>query len=509
MKNSRKKSNKEAMNLIPRNPVVVILGHVDHGKTSILDYIRKTHIAEKEAGGITQHIGAYQIEHQNKIITFIDTPGHEAFSAMRARGAKVADIAVLVVAADEGVKPQTKEAINYIKKSALPTILALSKIDKPEAQPEKVKKELMAENFIVEDLGGKVPAVEVSAKTGQGINDLLDLINLVAEMEELKADVSKPAVGSVIESCLDSQKGPLATLLIRDGILKLKDCLVTQSTFGVVKSMENFNGEKIKEAGPSTPVVILGFNKVPTVGEKFKVESDPVCSAELTKRYLKLKSEKYEKDREVFSIKEGQKVLNIILKTDVRGSIEAVKNALSSLASDKVIFRFLRSEVGDITEDDVKLAHSSQGIIIGFRVKRPSSVNALIERLKVKVKIFELIYELVQAVRLAAMNLLEPEIVRNDLGEVKILAVFKKEKNRIVIGGKVISGRVKRGSLIEVIRNEEKVGQGRLLQLQRNRKDIEEVAKGSECGILFEGNIDIQEGDILKVYEEEKIRQEL
>lgn len=491
-------------NLISRSPVVVILGHVDHGKSSILESIKDLKITEKESGGITQHIGAYEIEHQNKKITFIDTPGHEAFSAMRSRGAKVADIAVLVVAAEEGVRPQTKEAVSYIKKSGIPMIVAINKIDRPEANPEKVKRELSQLDILVESMGGKVPSVETSAKTRKGIPELLELILLLAEMGDLEGNLNKPAEGVVIEAYLDRQRGPTATLLLREGALKPGDILATSSTLGKIKILENFQGDSIKEALPSMPIIIIGLENVPQIGEKIKVFSN----IEEAKKYIE-KKEKKSEGGEVFFMEPGKKVLNLILKADVSGSLEAVEEIIKTLPQEKVVLRILKKEAGDINESDVKLAASSKAKILGFRVKINSQVSALALRQKIKIITFDVIYEIVQGLRQIMEKVVEPEAVRIDLGKVKILTVFLERKNRQVIGGKVIEGEVKKGTPIEVFRGEEKIGRGKLINLQKNKKDAEKAIKGEDCGILYEGELKIEEGDILVIYKEEKRKGEL
>ena len=503
---------------------MVVLGHVDHGKTTLLDYIRKTNVAEKESGGITQHIGAYQIKHPvkapatptgqvMKTITFIDTPGHEAFSQMRSRGAKVADIAILVVAAEEGVKPQTKEVISHIKEFEIPVVVAINKIDKPEANPGKVIGELAKEGIVVESQGGKVPSVNVSAKTGKGVDELLEIILLVAEMEELKADAAKSASGVVIESYLDSQRGPVATLLIQNGTLKKGDIIVCGDSYGGVKMLENFQGDSIEEAPPSAPALVLGINQAPTVGDKFEV----VDSEEMAR-------EKVEKSAASESMQAGPskfegfggKILNLILRADVRGSLEAIEGVLKNIKQENVVINILKSEVGDISESDVKLAFSTGSTIIGFRVKLSNFILELAKRQRVRIKTFEIIYELVEEVKRGLIKLLEPEIVREDLGKLKVLAIFRKEKSRMIVGGKVISGKVENKALVNIIRparssggNEEKIGKGRIIQLQQNKKDINEVEKGKEAGILFEGDMVIEEGDILEIYREEKKAREL
>jgi len=492
--------------------VVVVLGHIDHGKTSLLQAIRKIQFTgEKPGGVITQHIGAYQVavptgrqEKDGKKITFIDTPGHEAFSQMRSRGAKVADIAVLVVDTTQGVQAQTKEVISQTKLAGIPIIVALNKIDIPGANPEKTKGELSKEGVLVESLGGKVPQVLVSAKTGQGIEDLLELILLVAEMEDLKTDISKSAEGAVIESYLDSQRGPTATLLLTEGIFKKGDTLGTPSTFGKIKSLESFRGVPIEKALPSDPIIVVGFENVPKVGEGFKV----FPGIEEAKSYLKI-SEK--KAPEVLEISAGQKVLNLILKSDVLGSIEAIEEVLRGLPQEKVILRILKSEVGEVSERDIKLAKGGRAVILGFRVKISKTSKILAERNKIKIMTFEIIYDLVEGVRKFMEKIVEPESVRMEVGKVKVLAIFLAEKNRQIVGGKVTEGEVRRGVQIEIFRggegeNEELVGKGRLINLQRNKKDIERIPKGEECGILYEGEAKIELGDTLVIYTEERLR---
>jgi translation initiation factor IF-2 len=481
---------------ISRPPVVVVLGHVDSGKTSILDAIRKSHVAEKETGGITQHIGAYQIEKDGKKITFIDTPGHEAFSAMRARGAKVADIAILVVDATQGVQDQTREAISHIKKAAIPLIVALNKIDRPEANPAIIKQQLSKEGVLVESFGGKVPLILTSAKTGEGIEELLEMILLLAEIEDLKADISKKVEGTIIESYLEDKRGPLATAIINEGILKKGDIIGTPSAVGRVRNLENFQGKIIDKAFPADPVVILGFEEVPRVGEKFTIFED------MEKAKESLQSTEQKEKREVFEIQPGQKILNLILKTDVLGSLEAISGILTGLPQDKIILKILKAEVGDVDEADLKLAKSTRALILGFRVKIPPIIETIAEREKIKIKTFEIIYELVEGVRKFMEKIMEPEIIREDFGKVKVLAIFLTEKSRQVVGGKVFEGEVRKGASIEILRGEEVVGQGKLINLQRNKKDTDKVEKGEECGILYEGNVRVEEGDVLVIYQE-------
>jgi len=492
------KKIKQKNNLQLRPPVVAILGHVDHGKTSILDVIRKSKIAEGESGGITQHIGAYQAEHQGKKITFIDTPGHETFSAMRSRGAKVADIAILVIACDAGIKPQTKEAIKHIKQANIPMIVALNKIDKKEAQPEKVKGELMKYEVAVESMGGDIPSVNMSAKTGKGIDDLLEIITLVAEMEELKTDPDKPAEGTIIELNCDNKRGITATLLVKEGTLKSRDIIGTDSAYGRVKTMEDFQLNDIKSALAGTPIIVTGFNQPPCIGEKFKV-------FENTKKAEAKINPKKSESPQVLDIEDNQKVLNIILKTDVCGCMEAVKQSLQNIPSnDEVVLRILKADVGDIAESDVKLAQSAKAKIVGFRVKASPSIRHLAQQKKVKITTFDVIYELIQGVRDFLSKLLAPKIIRVPLGKLKVLALFRKEKDRQIIGGKVTSGQAKKGALVDVIRDDKKIAQGKAIKVQRDKKELDEVNRDQECGVLFKGPVVIEEKDILEFYEEKR-----
>lgn len=498
-----REEKKTIENLKPRPPIVVVLGHVDHGKTTLLDTIRKTNVVAKESGGITQHIGAYQIKYNDKLITFIDTPGHEAFSQMRSRGAKVADIAVLVVAAEEGVKPQTKEVISCIQKEKIPVIVVLNKIDKPQANIEKTTGELEKEGLIIEARGGKVPAVRVSALQGTGINELLEMILLMAEMEELKADLDKPASGAVVESFLDNKRGATATFLVLEGILKIGQYVFCGDTYGKVKGLENFRGEKIEEAGPSTPAVIIGLNEAPVVGETFEVTDNEKTAS------IKSSLDKKEKIQPELESKEGKKILNLILKADVRGSLEAVENSIIKLELEEVCLNLIKSNTGDISEADVKLAYPSEAIIIGFRVKTSPSVLNLAKRSGVKIRDYEIIYELFEGIKKEAAKLLEPEIEREKLGKLKVIAIFRKEKSRMIIGGKVLEGKIVNKALLDVIRSEGKIISGRIVQLQHNKKDMAEVEKGREAGILFEGEPIIEEGDILECYRIERKKREL
>ena len=481
-----------------RPPVVVVLGHVDHGKSSILEAIREDfNITAKESGGITQHIGAYRVEYQNKEIAFIDTPGHEAFSAMRSRGAKVADVALLVVAVDEGVKKQTKEAILQIKKAKLPMIVVLNKIDKPGANQDKVKQELSQQDVFVEDFGGKIPVVMTSATTKQGIPELLEMILLVSELEDLRADKSKPGEGVIIESYTDTQRGATATLLVRDGTVRTGDAIGTKSVTGKVRIMEDAQRISMEQATPSTPATVLGFENPPQIGEEFRVfANEAAARAEVSLE---------KQTREQIDSNEETQFFDIVLKADVQGSLEALGGMLKAITDDKMVLRIVAAEVGDIGEKDVRLAQGTGARIFGFHVKVNSGIAVLADREKVKIEMFSVVYELVQRVDSLMKKAKEPEIVRKDLGKMEVLEIFRTEKNSQIIGGKIVDGEAKKGSKVEIMREGEMVGKGRAVSLKRGQTDANTVSKGEEGGILYEGSEKIQEGDILQFYEYETI----
>lgn len=484
------------------------MGHVDHGKSSLLEAIKDFKITSRESGGITQHIGAYEVSHNDKQITFIDTPGHEAFSAMRARGAQVADIALLVVDAAQSVQPQTKEAIMAIKRAEIPMIAVLNKIDLPNANPQKIKGELAKVDVLVESMGGTIPSVEVSAKEKIGIDELLEMILLVAEMQDLKADLDSPADGLIIESYMDSFKGPVATAIVQRGILNKKDVIATDLAIAKVKSILNFQNKEIEHGMPSQPVIILGFDKVPAVGEKFKTYS----SAEEAMSEIRKEKPKREIGASVVEADPNKKVLNIILKGDVFGSLEAIDGMLKNLPQEKIGLRILKSEVGDVNENDVKLAEMSKATIIGFRVKVTNPVMQYMKadtEKSIRIKTFNVIYELIQDVRLSMEKNLEAETVRKDIGKLKTLVVFWGEKNRQIVGGKVTDGEFKKGLKLEVVRDNARVGSGKIVNLQRNKKDVDLAKKGDEAGILFEGNVKIEKGDIIVAFAEERRKGEL
>ncbi|HNP79527.1 MAG TPA: translation initiation factor IF-2 [Candidatus Pacearchaeota archaeon] len=481
---------KKNENLIVCPPVVVILGHIDHGKTSLLMAIKNFNVLEKEAGGITQHVGAYQIEHKHKKITFLDTPGHESFSAIRARGSKAADIAVLVVDACEGVKKQTREAINHIKEAGISTVVALNKTDKPEANPEMVKQQLAKEDIVVESFGGDILSIEISAKTGKGIDELLDLIQLVAEMKELKADLNASPEGVIIESYLDNKRGPVATVTVEQGILKIGDIVGTNSVSGRIRSMEDFQGKEKTEAYPSEPVVIMGLDNVPALGERFS------CF----KTIDEAKSQIHNKEIFVSSFKcaeTDKPILSVIIKADAIGSLEGIEELFKTLPQEDVCLRVIKADVGNVNENDAKLAKSSKSVIYAFRVKKDKTADALIERDKIKFFEFDLIYGLAQKTRELMERKIKKEKIREDLGKMEISVIFRTEKNRQIIGGLVTEGEANRTATIEIMRNGEKLGEGRIIDLQANKKSFESVKTGRECAILYQGNERIKEGDEL------------
>jgi translation initiation factor IF-2 len=497
-----------------RPPVVVVLGHVDHGKTKLLDVIRNTNLVDKEAGGITQHIGAYQINFNNRSITFLDTPGHEAFTAIRSRGVKVADLAVLVVAADESVKPQTREAIKIIKAENLPFLVAINKIDKEGANPTKVKQDLAAEDVLVENWGGKIPVVEISAKTGQNISELLEMILLLADIEELKEDLSIPAEGVIIETYLNKKCGYMATALIQKGILRLGDWIVVGKVWGKVKSMHDYNGKPIKEARPSQPVVITGWNEAPETGVNFvtaysKKELDEIIENNSSINLAPL-FEFFKESPE----DETKKMYNLILKADVRGSLEAINVALKAINSDYVKCRVISYDISDITENDVKTAIATKSDIVGFRVNILPSAARLADKEKIKIQVFDIIYDLVESIRENMTNLLETQISKILIGKLKVLAFFKKSAKSQIFGGKVIFGRISRGKMGDVIRGDSIIASGKIGQIQRNKEDVDEVKENFEAGIrldfIFDKPFnDVMVGDILEAYEEEKIERTL
>ena len=495
--------------LVERPPVVVVMGHVDHGKTSLLDRIRKTDVARREKGGITQHIGASQVELENgKKITFLDTPGHEAFTTLRARGAKVADIAVLVVAADDGVMPQTVEAINHAKDAGIPIIVAVNKIDLPQANPEKVLRELSEHGLIPEEWGGDTPVVRVSAKTGEGIDELLEMITLVAELEELKANPKGKTKAVIIETKLDPKRGPVATAIVQNGTLKVGDIFVAGATHGRVRAMIDDKGRRLKEAPPGTPVELLGFEELPEPGDILIVVSDEKTArllAEQRKRQKeqeKLKGTALKLEEIYEKIQKGElKELKIVLKADTIGSIEALKKALEELSTDKVKVSIIHSGVGAISESDIMLAKASGAIVIGFNTRPNPAARRLLEEEKVDVRTYGIIYDAVEDVKKALEGLLEPEKVEELLGQAEVRATFKIKKVGTVAGCYVLEGKLVRGAKARLVREGVVIYDGEIEGLKRFKEDVKEVPKGFECGVKLKDFNDIKVGDIIECYE--------
>src|SRR5213080_1018860 len=501
----------------PRPPVVTVMGHVDHGKTSLLDYIRRTKVAAGEAGGITQHIGAYHVETARGVITFLDTPGHEAFTAMRARGAKVTDIVVLVVAADDGVMPQTIEAINHAKAAEVPLVVALNKIDKHEANPDKVKQELLTHGVVPEEFGGESPVVPVSAKTGQGIDELLEQLLLQAEVLELKASVEAPAKGVVIEARLDKGRGPVATVLVQAGTLNRGDIVLTGAVFGRVRAMLDENAKPVHSAGPSIPVEIQGLSEVPNAGEEMRVLTDERKAREIALfrqgkfRDVKLAKQQAAKLENVFEqMGEGEKkVLNLLIKADVQGSQEALIHALTRLGSDEVKVTVVHAGVGGITESDVNLAMAARAIIIGFNTRADAAARKLAESAGIQVRYYNIIYEAVDEIKAALSGMLAPERKESVIGLVEVRQVFRISKIGTVAGCYVLEGTVRRGAQVRVLRDNVVIHTGDIDSLKRFKDDVREVKAGFECGMSLKNFSDIKEGDQLEVFEVQEVARSL
>ena len=508
MYNFRAMPDKTNKKLTSRPPVVVIMGHVDHGKTKLLDYIRKTTVAEQEAGGITQHIGAYEIVRpstssgQVRKITFLDTPGHEAFSKLRGRGVKAADIAILVVAADDGVKPQTIEALNHIKEANLPFIVAISKLDKPEATPEKIKKELAENDTLVESWGGKIPSVEISAKEGTNIEQLLDLIELMSDLNDFKADSQKPGEGIVIETNMDSRRGIIASLLILNGSLKVGNYILSGEATGKIKMLEDFLGKSIGSATFSSPVLVVGFSKLPLVGEKFVTSEIPFSPA------LKIATKIgrfIEKSLETET--DNNTVVNVVVKADVQSSVEALKESLekmtffaqggSASGGENGCLKVLKAEVGNINDSDLRLADMGNAIILAFNVKNEPNI-IVTEKQKENLISGDIIYDILDQAKIAIEKKLKPKVEIEEIGRLSVLANFRQEKNKQIIGGRVISGEILKGVKLEVLRNDAVIGKGKIISLQSDKKDVGKVEAGHETGIGIDfGEPKILAGDII------------
>jgi translation initiation factor IF-2 len=500
------KEKKEELKTRP--PVIVVMGHVDHGKTKLLDAIREADVVAGESGGITQHIGAYQVTRKNQKITFIDTPGHEAFTAMRSRGAKVADIAILVVAADDGVKPQTVEAFRIIEASKVPFIVAINKIDKEGADINRVKQELSSQlNIISEDWGGKIPCLPVSALKGEGVDDILDMLLLVAEMEEdnLKANPSAKAVGTVVESHIDKGAGPVATILVQNGSLKIGDQLCFNGLiYGKVKALKSYRFENIDLAEPSTPTQVLGLKVSPEVGDVLEVGQGEKLK---TKKIIS-KTRSEQQFNPESEIEDDSSKLNLIIKADFLGSAEAIEESLMKINTKKVKVRIIYKGLGNIGEGDIKKAEDSGAQIVGFNVKINSQVEDIVRDKNIKVNVFDVIYDLIEYVKLEMKDMFKPEIVRRDLGKLEVLAVFRTEKDFQIIGGKVIDGQVESDAKADIWRKESFVDQGEILELQAGKQNVSSVENGQECGMKYKGQPLVQVGDIIYFYKEEELKNE-
>ena len=523
--------NANSANAIIRPPVVVVMGHVDHGKTKLLDAIRETNIVDQESGGITQHIGAYQVElhpeHEQsdkeiprsardnfsdkvRKITFLDTPGHEAFKSMRSRGSKIADVAIIVVAADDGLKPQTMEVINLVQQENLPFVVAINKIDKEGADVDRVKKELAEINLIPEDWGGKTVCVPISAKAKQGLGELLDMVLLVSELEDLKADPTVRAVGTIIESHIDKGEGPVATVLIQAGTLRPGDLIVVGQVAGKVRMLKNFKGEDVLSAGPSMPVKILGLKEVPQVGDILEVTADKKMVKEMLKKAgYKKEASLRAADQVAATIskeeegKDDVPTLNLVLKADVLGSQEAILESLSRFADPEVKVKVVKKGLGNVTDVDVLAAEASRALIVAFRVKNFPSAEELARNKKVEIGYYEIIYKLLEEIENRLKKLLLPQIVRTELGKIQILAVFRTEKNSMIAGGKILEGKVRAKTKAKVIRAGEFIVMGELAELRSGKQMVAEAVKGEDCGFKFIGEPVIKEHDVLEIYQEE------
>ena len=504
--------NDKEEDLVLRPPVVTIMGHVDHGKTTLLDYIRHSKVVEGEFGGITQHIGAYQITHNDGKITFIDTPGHAAFTEMRARGASVTDIVIIIVAADDGVMPQTVEAIDHAKSAGVPIIVAVNKIDKPNVNIERVMQQMSEHGITPETWGGEIPFVNISAQTGEGVDLLLETIQIISEVNGYKANPSRYAIGTVIESKVDKNIGGVASLLIQNGTLRLGDPIVVGAFAGRVRTMKNDRGEAIVEAGPSTPVEITGISDNPSAGDKFMAfETESEAKSVAAKRYAALKEEKNKKEvvslDDLFAkIKSGQKEINVVLKADVRGSEEAVRSSLEKIDVEGVRVNVIRSGIGTITESDVVLANASNAIIIGFNVIPSSITKEVAKEYGVEIRLYTIIYKVIEEMELAMKGLLDPEFEEHVLGSAEIRKIFTFSKVGKIAGCYVTEGIMKSGAQARVIRDGVIIYDGRIASIQREKDQAKEVKKGFECGITLENYSDIKEGDIIENYEMVEIK---
>ncbi|GAB4040904.1 hypothetical protein GCM10028809_66510 [Spirosoma gilvum] len=504
--------------LQPRAPIVTIMGHVDHGKTSLLDYIRRAKVAAGEAGGITQHIGAYSVKtSDDRMITFLDTPGHEAFTAMRARGAKVTDVVIIVIAADDSVMPQTREAINHAQVAGVPIVFAFSKVDKPGADAEKIRTELAAMNFLVEEWGGKYQAQEISSKSGMGVDDLLEKVLLEAELLELKANPDRRALGTVIEASLDKGRGYVSTVLVENGTLRQGDIMLVGAHYGRIRAMTNDRGDRIKEAGPSTPVQILGLPGAPQAGDKFNVMETEREAREIANKREQLLREQTLRTRKHITLEEiGRrkaigtfKELNVIVKGDVDGSVEALSDSLLQLSTEEVQVNIIHKAVGQISESDVLLASASDAVIVGFQVRPSSSARRLAEQEQIEIRLYSIIYDAINEVRDAMEGLLAPTVEEVIVGNIEVRDVFKISKVGTVAGCYVTEGTIKRNNKIRIIRDFIVIHTGEISALKRFKDDVNEVKTGYECGLSIRNFNDIEVGDIIESFELKEVKRTL
>ena len=501
----------DSPNLVSRPPVVTILGHVDHGKTSLLDAIREANVADREIGGITQHMAAYQVEKSGQKITFLDTPGHEAFTAIRSRGARVTDIAILVVAADDGIMPQTLEAINHAKAADVPIVVAINKMDLPGADPEKVKRQLSEQNLLVEDWGGDVISVPVSARTGEGLQDLLDNILLVSEIAELKANPDKPATGVIIEARLDRKRGPTTTVLIQGGTLSISDFVVAGGAWGRVKALTNDQGGSVKAVIPGTPVEVLGFGSLPEAGDTFSVVDNERLARSLATKRRESKARQLNQgraltlDQVVNQIDAGDvKELNLVLKADVQGSVEALRQSLEHITEGEAKVRILHAGSGGITESDILLASASDAIIVGFNVGEELGIDRVSERMGVEIRHYQIIYQLIEDIERALHGILEPTYSDIIIGRAEVREIFPSKRNVQIAGCRVMEGRITRGGAIRILRNGEIVTESTIASLRHFRDEVNEINTGVECGIMLQGFNAYETGDILEAHRQER-----
>ena len=501
----------DSSTLVSRPPVVTILGHVDHGKTSLLDAIRQANVADKEIGGITQHMAAYQVEASGQKITFLDTPGHEAFTAIRSRGARVTDIAILVVAADDGIMPQTLEAINHAKAADVPIVVAINKMDLPGADPERVKRQLSEQNLLVEDWGGDVISVAVSARTGEGLQDLLDNILLVSEIAELKANPDKPATGVIIEARLDRKRGPTTTVLIQGGTLGISDFVVAGGAWGRVKALTNDQGHTVKTVVPGTPVDVLGFGSLPEAGDAFSVVANERLARSIATERRESKANQLNQgraltlDQVVNQIDAGDiKELNLVLKADVQGSVEALRQSLEQITEGDAKVRILHAGSGGITESDILLASASNAIIVGFNVGEELGINRVSVRMGVEIRHYQIIYQLIEDIERALHGILEPTYTDIVIGKAEVREIFPSKRNVQIAGCRVMEGRITRGGAIRVVREGVIVTESTIASLRHFRDEVNEINTGVECGIMLQGFNDYETGDILEVHRQER-----